>query len=140
MQEQEVGDGSNFVVCFTGELLHRAEELLRMGTCVCVSVCVYKFACTFLYTHSCESVTPVILEFTHTHTPSHTHSLTHTHTHTPSHTHTLSLIHTYTGLHPSEIIQGYQEASDFALKQLEELACTTFTEADMTDEKSVCVV
>jgi T-complex protein 1 subunit theta len=30
MQEQEVGDGSNFVVSFAGELLSNAESLLRM--------------------------------------------------------------------------------------------------------------
>ena len=30
-QEKEVGDASNFVVVFAGELLHRAEGLLRMG-------------------------------------------------------------------------------------------------------------
>jgi hypothetical protein len=30
-QEKEVGDASNFVVVFGGELLHRAEALLRMG-------------------------------------------------------------------------------------------------------------
>ena len=31
MQEQEVGDGSNFVVTFAGELLGKAEALLKMG-------------------------------------------------------------------------------------------------------------
>jgi len=31
MQEKEVGDGSNFVVCLSGELLMQAEKLLRMG-------------------------------------------------------------------------------------------------------------
>jgi len=31
MQVQEVGDGSNFVVTFAGELLAQAEELLRIG-------------------------------------------------------------------------------------------------------------
>lgn len=31
MQETEVGDGTNFVVTFAGELLHNAQELLRMG-------------------------------------------------------------------------------------------------------------
>lgn len=30
-QEQEVGDASNFVVVFGGELLHKAEHLLRIG-------------------------------------------------------------------------------------------------------------
>jgi len=31
MQEQEVGDGTNFVIVFAGALLEAAEELLRMG-------------------------------------------------------------------------------------------------------------
>ena len=31
MQEQEVGDGTNFVVVFGGELLQQAESLIRMG-------------------------------------------------------------------------------------------------------------
>ena len=31
MQENEVGDGSNFVIALAGELLHQAEELLLMG-------------------------------------------------------------------------------------------------------------
>ncbi|XP_066287632.1 T-complex protein 1 subunit theta-like [Branchiostoma lanceolatum] len=31
MQEQEVGDGTNFILVFAGALLHNAEELLRMG-------------------------------------------------------------------------------------------------------------
>jgi T-complex protein 1 subunit theta len=31
MQEREIGDGSNFVVCFAGSLLVEAEKLLRMG-------------------------------------------------------------------------------------------------------------
>jgi T-complex protein 1 subunit theta len=31
MQEREVGDGSNYVIVFAGELLARAEELIRMG-------------------------------------------------------------------------------------------------------------
>ena len=30
-QEQEVGDGTNFVIAFAGELLQKAEHLLRMG-------------------------------------------------------------------------------------------------------------
>ncbi|NP_001279969.1 T-complex protein 1 subunit theta [Callorhinchus milii] len=34
MQEQEVGDGTNFVLIFAGALLHLAEELLRMGLSV----------------------------------------------------------------------------------------------------------
>lgn len=31
MQEQEVGDGTNFVIIFAGALLEQAEELIRMG-------------------------------------------------------------------------------------------------------------
>merc|ERR550539_811025 len=31
MQEKEIGDGSNLVVMFAGELLKKAEELLGMG-------------------------------------------------------------------------------------------------------------
>lgn len=34
MQEQEVGDGTNFVLVFAGALLEMAEELLRMGLSV----------------------------------------------------------------------------------------------------------
>src|SRR3989338_7108399 len=30
-QEQEAGDGTNFVCCFTGELLAQSENLIRMG-------------------------------------------------------------------------------------------------------------
>ncbi|KAG2374161.1 hypothetical protein C9374_010998 [Naegleria lovaniensis] len=30
-QEQEAGDGTNFVACFTGELLAQSENLIRMG-------------------------------------------------------------------------------------------------------------
>ncbi|KAJ8315066.1 hypothetical protein KUTeg_007216 [Tegillarca granosa] len=33
-QEQEVGDGTNFVLVFAGELLHNAETLLKMGLSV----------------------------------------------------------------------------------------------------------
>lgn len=40
MQEQEVGDGTNFVLVFAGALLELAEELLRMGLSVSeVSTC-----------------------------------------------------------------------------------------------------
>lgn len=34
MQEQEAGDGTNFVLVFAGVLLELAEELLRMGLSV----------------------------------------------------------------------------------------------------------
>lgn len=43
MQEQEVGDGTNFVLMFAGALLELAEELLRMGLSVSevhLSVCL----------------------------------------------------------------------------------------------------
>jgi T-complex protein 1 subunit theta len=30
-QQEEIGDGANFVVSFAGELLEKAEELIRMG-------------------------------------------------------------------------------------------------------------
>jgi len=33
MQEAEVGDGTNFVIIFAGELLHAAEGLLRLVCC-----------------------------------------------------------------------------------------------------------
>jgi T-complex protein 1 subunit theta len=67
MQEQEVGDGSNFVVCLAGELLSRAEGLLKLG------------------------------------------------------------------LHPSELIAGYKAAGELAVKELENLAVVTATDADMFD-------
>merc|ERR1719422_694383 len=31
MQEQEIGDGSNYVVCLAGALLAKAEALVKMG-------------------------------------------------------------------------------------------------------------
>jgi T-complex protein 1 subunit theta len=34
MQEQEIGDGTNFVIIFAGALLEAAEDLLRMVICV----------------------------------------------------------------------------------------------------------
>ncbi|RHZ52816.1 hypothetical protein Glove_457g58 [Diversispora epigaea] len=60
-QEQEIGDATNFVIVFAGELLQKAEYLLRMG------------------------------------------------------------------LHPSEIVQGYELASNKALEILEELGVETVT-------------
>lgn len=43
MQEQEVGDGTNFVLVFAGALLELAEELLRMGLSVSeVNRCSHK--------------------------------------------------------------------------------------------------
>ncbi|MFT7818496.1 T-complex protein 1 subunit theta isoform X1 [Arapaima gigas] len=45
MQEQEVGDGTNFVLVFTGALLELAEELLRMGLSVSEVIEGYEMAC-----------------------------------------------------------------------------------------------
>uniref|UniRef100_A0AAZ1XQ54 T-complex protein 1 subunit theta n=1 Tax=Oreochromis aureus TaxID=47969 RepID=A0AAZ1XQ54_OREAU len=45
MQEQEVGDGTNFVLVFAGALLELAEELLRMGLSVSEVIEGYEKAC-----------------------------------------------------------------------------------------------
>lgn len=46
MQEQEVGDGTNFVLVFAGALLELAEELLRMGLSVSeVNKCSHQSLC-----------------------------------------------------------------------------------------------
>uniref|UniRef100_A0A146Y3K7 T-complex protein 1 subunit theta n=1 Tax=Fundulus heteroclitus TaxID=8078 RepID=A0A146Y3K7_FUNHE len=45
MQEQEVGDGTNFVLVFAGALLELAEELLRMGLSVSEVIDGYEKAC-----------------------------------------------------------------------------------------------
>ncbi|XP_053312780.1 T-complex protein 1 subunit theta isoform X2 [Spea bombifrons] len=45
MQEQEVGDGTNFVLVFAGALLELAEELLRMGLSVSEVIQGYEKAC-----------------------------------------------------------------------------------------------
>ncbi|XP_063304223.1 T-complex protein 1 subunit theta isoform X2 [Pelobates fuscus] len=45
MQEQEVGDGTNFVLIFAGALLELAEELLRMGLSVSEVIEGYEKAC-----------------------------------------------------------------------------------------------
>ncbi|CAB1431674.1 unnamed protein product [Pleuronectes platessa] len=45
MQEQEVGDGTNFVLVFAGALLDLAEELLRMGLSVSEVIEGYEMAC-----------------------------------------------------------------------------------------------
>ncbi|XP_064413210.1 T-complex protein 1 subunit theta isoform X2 [Latimeria chalumnae] len=45
MQEQEVGDGTNFVLVFAGALLDLAEELLRMGLSVSEVIEGYEKAC-----------------------------------------------------------------------------------------------
>lgn len=38
MQEQEVGDGTNFVIILAGALLEQAEHLLKMVTCVLICI------------------------------------------------------------------------------------------------------
>uniref|UniRef100_A0A8C9FJ31 T-complex protein 1 subunit theta n=1 Tax=Pavo cristatus TaxID=9049 RepID=A0A8C9FJ31_PAVCR len=45
MQEQEVGDGTNFVLVFAGVLLELAEDLLRMGLSVSEVIEGYEKAC-----------------------------------------------------------------------------------------------
>ncbi|CAL8399045.1 unnamed protein product [Boreogadus saida] len=45
MQEQEVGDGTNFVLVFAGALMELAEELLRMGLSVSEVIEGYEIAC-----------------------------------------------------------------------------------------------
>ncbi|CAD7693532.1 unnamed protein product [Nyctereutes procyonoides] len=45
MQEQEVGDGTNFVLVFAGALLELAEELLRIGLSVSEVIEGYEMAC-----------------------------------------------------------------------------------------------
>ncbi|XP_064158023.1 T-complex protein 1 subunit theta isoform X1 [Anguilla rostrata] len=45
MQEQEVGDGTNFVLVFAGALLEQAEDLLRMGLSVSEVIEGYEMAC-----------------------------------------------------------------------------------------------
>ncbi|XP_065838153.1 T-complex protein 1 subunit theta-like [Oscarella lobularis] len=44
MQEQEVGDGTNFVLVFAGALLSMAEDLLRMGLSVAEVISGYEMA------------------------------------------------------------------------------------------------
>jgi T-complex protein 1 subunit theta len=44
MQEQEVGDGTNFVLVLAGALLEQAENLLRMGLSVAEVVSGYEMA------------------------------------------------------------------------------------------------
>ncbi|XP_046566176.1 LOW QUALITY PROTEIN: T-complex protein 1 subunit theta-like [Haliotis rubra] len=44
-QEQECGDGTNFVLIFAGALLENAEELLRMGLSVTEVIEGYEIAC-----------------------------------------------------------------------------------------------
>ena len=57
MQEQEVGDGTNFVLVFAGALLELAEELLRLGLSVSevsifynlplFKICLRMYTCCF---------------------------------------------------------------------------------------------
>lgn len=55
MQEQEVGDGTNFVLVFAGVLLEVAEELLRMGLSVSqvieLDILPFQCLCVLPYTH-----------------------------------------------------------------------------------------
>ena len=56
VQEQEVGDGTNFVLVFAGALLELAEELLRLGLSVSevtvhfITYPCFKFACVCIPT------------------------------------------------------------------------------------------
>ena len=58
MQEQEVGDGTNFVLVFAGALLELAEELLRLGLSVSevsdhfITYPCFKFAYVYIPTVS----------------------------------------------------------------------------------------
>jgi len=45
MQEDEIGEGTNFVMVFAGSLLEHAEELLRMGLSVSEVIEGYEMAC-----------------------------------------------------------------------------------------------
>ncbi|XP_048087985.1 T-complex protein 1 subunit theta isoform X2 [Alosa alosa] len=45
MQEDEIGEGTNFVMVFAGALLEHAEELLRMGLSVTEVIEGYEMAC-----------------------------------------------------------------------------------------------
>ncbi len=56
MQEQEVGDGTNFVLVFAGALLELAEELLRMGLSVSeVNKCSHRSASVSCWYFECYS-------------------------------------------------------------------------------------
>jgi len=60
MQEKEIGDGSNFVVCFAGELLGQAAKLVRMGLHPSDVIAGYALAgkkvLTILESLVCESI------------------------------------------------------------------------------------
>lgn len=62
MQEQEVGDGTNFVLVFAGALLELAEELLRIGLSVSevsVRFSTYSYL-IFACTHACTCYLPLL--------------------------------------------------------------------------------
>jgi T-complex protein 1 subunit theta len=73
MQENEVGDGTNFVISFAGELMQQAESLIKMG------------------------------------------------------------------LHPSEILIGYEKGAKKALEVLEDLACHTVDNVRDCTEIQKCI-
>ena len=57
-QEQECGDGTNFVLVFAGALLDHAEQLLRMVcvlqcTCLTIFTLRTKLSCTLYCNRSC---------------------------------------------------------------------------------------
>lgn len=52
MQEQEIGDGTNFVIIFAGALLEAAEDLLRMASCVSAFIAVIFFLKIYSTQHS----------------------------------------------------------------------------------------
>ena len=62
MQEQEVGDGTNFVIVFGGELLQQAESLIRMGLHPSEIIAGYNKAGKFALEHL-ESINTEILNF-----------------------------------------------------------------------------
>lgn len=73
MQESEVGDGTNFVISFAGELLIQAENLLKMG------------------------------------------------------------------LHPSEILIGYEKGAKYCLELIEELSCYSVNNIKDIEEINKCI-
>lgn len=52
MQEQEVGDGTNFVLVFAGALLELAEELLRIGLSVSEASVHFRMYSYFIFTYT----------------------------------------------------------------------------------------
>lgn len=72
MQEQEVGDGTNFVLVFAGALLELAEELLRIGLSVSeasVHFSVLVSMCVLTYVHVCAHVCACVVVCAHVCTP-----------------------------------------------------------------------